>query len=82
MIEFNDWTNWGGPNTVEADVELVKSRGLRSFAATRPSPFTATVEDHLRIYHAGIQVAYTYNLANAVTARHDVNTKNLVFPAR
>jgi hypothetical protein len=82
LIEFNDWSNWGGPNKVEDDVALVKGKGIRTFAATRASTFGATVEDHLRIYHAGIQVTYTYNLDNAVTARHDVNIKNGIFPAR
>ncbi len=78
LLEFNDWEHWDGD--LEADVAATKAKGFRTFAATRANSVTATVEDHLRIYRAGIDVTYTYNLGNAVTARKDVNTKNRITP--
>jgi hypothetical protein len=82
LVEFNDFTVWEGPNTVEVDVATVKERGIRTMAKSRTNHVTATVADHISIYHTGIQVVYTYNLDNAVVARHDVNLKNGVVPAR
>jgi hypothetical protein len=76
-LEFNEWEDWEG---LEDDVALAKSKGFRTFAATRSKAITATVEDHLRIYHAGIDVTYTYNLGNAVQARKEVNIKNQITP--
>ncbi len=77
LLEFNEWEDWEG---LEDDVALAKSKGFRTFAATRSKAITATVEDHLRIYHAGIDVTYTYNLGNAVQARKEVNIKNQITP--
>lgn len=47
---------------------------------TRDDPLTATVENHLEIFEAGFDVVYTYNLANAVIARQQINTENGVSP--
>jgi glycerophosphoryl diester phosphodiesterase len=77
LVEFNEWEQWEG---LEEDVASAKAKGFRTFAATRANSLTATVEDHLRIYKAGIDVTYTYNLPNAVTARKQVNTKNHITP--
>jgi hypothetical protein len=78
MFEFNDWESYDGD--LASDIALVESRGIRSFAPTRDSPVTATVQNHLDLYAAGFDVAYTYNLANAVEARIQVNEENGVAP--
>ena len=54
--------------------------GLKSFGASKDNAVTATTKNHLAIYEAGIDVAYTYNLENAVEARRIVNTENGVIP--
>ena len=77
MLEFNNWEKW---DNVADDVAAAKAKGFRTFGATRSKAVTATVEDHLRIYAAGMDVTYTYNLGNAVTARTTVNTKNHITP--
>lgn len=78
LLEFNEWESWEGD--LEVDVAAAKAEGFRTFAATRASAITATVENHLRIYRAGIDVTYTYNLDNAVVARKEVNAKNRITP--
>ena len=78
MIEFQDWETWDGDLTT--DINLVKSYGIRTFAPTRSSPVTATVQNHLDIFNEGFQVVYTYNLTNAVTARQTVNEDNGISP--
>lgn len=80
LYEFNDWSHWEGD--LAADIDKVKKAGYRTFAATRANGVTATVEDHLRIYHAGFDVVYTYNIDNAVQARQMVNRKRGISPAR
>lgn len=77
LLEFNEWEDWEG---LEEDVALAESKGFRTFAATRANAVTASVEDHLRIYRTGIDVTYTYNLRNAVSARREVNIKNRITP--
>ncbi len=77
LLEYNDWEKWDG---VEQDIATAKAQGFRTFGATRAKAVTATVEDHLRIYRSGMDVTYTYNLQNAVTARTDVNIKNHITP--
>jgi hypothetical protein len=39
------------------------------------------VQNNLDIFEAGFDVVYTYNLANAVVARQQINTENGVSPA-
>lgn len=80
LFEFHDWEDWVG--SLEEDIQLVESHGLRSFAATNANALTATVDNHLDIYHHGFDVAYTYNVENAVSARQQVNTENGISPAR
>jgi len=77
LLEFNNWESWDG---VEEQIALAKSKGFRTFGATRANFVGATVEDHLRIYKAGMDVAYTYNVTNAVEARIEVNRKNRITP--
>jgi len=77
LLEFNNWESWDG---VEEQIALAKSKGFRTFGATRANFAGATVTDHLRIYEAGMDVAYTYNVTNAVEARIIVNTKNRITP--
>jgi hypothetical protein len=38
------------------------------------------VNNHLDLYNAGFDVAYTYNLANAVEARIEINTGRGLVP--
>ena len=54
--------------------------GLKAFGASRDNPLTATTKNHLSIYETGINVAYTYNLENAVKARKIINTGNGIVP--
>lgn len=78
LLEFNGWENvWVN---VEEDVALAESNGFRTFAATKDNQVTATVENHMKLFEAGFDVAYTYNLQNAVTARKTVNDQNGIAP--
>ncbi len=77
MLEFNNWDSW---DNIESDVAAAEALGYRTFAPTRDSPIGATVDDHLRLYHTGIDVAYTYNLTNAVTARMEINKGHRITP--
>lgn len=79
LIEFNDWESW--PD-VQADIQRLKDVGLRTFAPSHSDAITATVANHLEIFNTGFDVAYTYNLTNAVIARKDVNEKRGISPAR
>jgi len=78
LIEFNSWPEWG--DSLKTDIANVHASGLRTFAATKDSPITATVQNHLDLYAAGFDVAYTYNLGNAVEARVQVNTARGLTP--
>jgi glycerophosphoryl diester phosphodiesterase len=77
LLEFNSWEDW---KDVETDVQLAKQNGFRTFAASKDNPITATVDNHLRLYNAGFDVAYTYNLTNAVEARIKVNSLHRITP--
>lgn len=79
LLEFNSYTDWDS-DALSQSIALAKSAGFRTFAATRSSAITATVEDHLRLYNNGFDVAYTYNLTNAVEARQIVNLRNNITP--
>lgn len=77
LLEFSKWEDW---ENVEDDIKLAKANGFRTFAATKDNPITATVSNHLRLYNAGFDVAYTYNLTNAVEARKKVNSIHRITP--
>jgi hypothetical protein len=77
LLEFSDWEKWDG---VENDVAAAEKAGFRTFAATKDNSVAATVSDHMRLYGKGFDVAYTYNLTNAVIARQDVNKAHLITP--
>jgi hypothetical protein len=77
LFEFNEWEKW--PDLSE-NIALAKEAGIRTFAATKDNGLTATVQNHLDIYHAGFDVVYTYNLDNAIVARIEVNTANGISP--
>ena len=79
LVEFNDWKEWP-TSTLQDDIALAESAGFRSFAATNDNAWRATVDDHLHLYKQGFDVAYTYNLTNAVTARREVNLIHGVVP--
>ena len=78
LFEFQNYEDF--PD-VQSDIARVKAKGIRTMAVSRDSPFTATVQNHLDLFNAGFDVAYTYNLANAVEARIQVNTDRNISPA-
>ena len=77
MVEFNEWESW---DNVADDIAKAESIGFRTFAPTKDNALMATVQNHMKLYGQGIDVAYTYNLQNAVTARQTVNTQNGISP--
>lgn len=78
LLEFNSVEDWG--DNVQDDIILAKANGFRVFSKSRGSQVTATVANHLKLFKMGIDVAYTYNLTNAVQARQIVNAKNGILP--
>jgi hypothetical protein len=77
LLEFEDWDTW---EDVETDIETAEKYGFRTFAKSKDGSMKATVTNHLDLYNRGFDVAYTYNLTNAVTARKMVNTENKIVP--
>jgi len=77
LFEFKDYKKW--PD-VEADIDRVKARGARTMTMSNQNPVTATVQNHVDLFHAGFEVAYTYNTDNAMEARSQVNTENDISP--
>lgn len=77
LLEFNSVEGW---DNVQDDIALAKANGFRTFSKSRGSQITATVPNHLKLFEMGIDVAYTYNLTNAVQARQIVNAKNGILP--
>lgn len=80
LFEFNDWTSWVRDDLIKC-IDITHSMGIHAVTASNSDPITSTVKNHLDIYKAGFDVAYTYNLDNAIEARKIINTENLVFPA-
>ena len=76
---MNDWEEWATED-VDSAVTTIHEMGLKAFAKSRDNALTATTANHLHIYESGIDVAYTYNVENAVEARKITNTKNSVIP--
>ncbi|RYH02940.1 hypothetical protein EON65_47500 [archaeon] len=76
-MEFNSYDSW---SNIADDIKDAQSRGFRTFAASNDNPVTATVQNHLDLYADGIDVTYTYNLANAVVARMQVNGERGISP--
>ena len=79
LFEFQDWEEWSEAD-ISADIARVAARGVRTMAVSKSNPVTATVQNHLDLFHAGFEVAYTYNINNAVDARIQVNTEHGVSP--
>lgn len=77
LLEFNNWDTW---DDLETDIQRAESSGFRTFAKSNGNAVTATVNNHMKLYNAGFDVAYTYNLTNAVIARQTVNTENNISP--
>lgn len=44
LFEYNEWEEW--PN-LEENIKLAKQAGIRTFAATKDNPITATVDNHM-----------------------------------
>lgn len=77
LFEFKDYKEW--PN-VETDMNRVKDRGARTMTMSNQNPITSTVKNHVDLFHAGFDVAYTYNTDTAIKARVQVNTENGISP--
>jgi glycerophosphoryl diester phosphodiesterase len=80
LFEFHHWQDWPTPDTLKASIAAVQAGNRRTFAASKDSPVTATVNDHLDLFNMGFDVAYTYNLGNAVEARAQINTERGLTP--
>lgn len=83
LAEFVDWDNldvWQDEEAREELINKVKGVGMRTFAATRANPVTATYGNHMEIYEKGFDVVYSYNVDNAVRARTDTNVERGISP--
>jgi hypothetical protein len=45
LFEFNEWEHWG--ETLKEDIQLVESKGIRTFAPTMDSSIMATYDNHM-----------------------------------
>lgn len=79
LFEFADWASWDSA-VLSSCLETAKAAGIRTVGVTRDSGPGATVTDQLRIFRAGFDVVYTYNIDNAVTARRIANLQRGVTP--
>ena len=79
LFEFNDYADWDATELTNA-INTAHAAGVRTVGTSKDSPVTATVDNHLDVFHTGFDVVYTYNLENAVTARQIVNTDNGISP--
>jgi len=81
LVEFEDWdSKWPDPADLTNTLNAFKARGARTMAATNNNAIEATNANHQAIFDAGFDVVYTYNLANAVEVRKNVNTKRGISP--
>ncbi len=60
-------------------VPLLHSHGYRSFAATRTFP-PPSAADHAALFHAGIDIVYSYDTSCGVAARTAVDQERGVSP--
>ena len=44
LFEYNNWEQW---SNLSENIALAKNAGIRTFAATKDSPITATLQNHL-----------------------------------
>ena len=80
-VEFEDETKtkkWPAFNFTDAIDNELHPRGIRSFVAS--NEYLPTVSNHVSLWNKGFDVIMTYNLANAVRARKQVNAKRGVSP--
>ena len=77
---FGKDENWTAED-LQRDIQSFKDLGMRTMAPTKANPVTATVQNHRDVFAAGFDVVYTYNLANAVIVRQEVNTARGISPA-
>ena len=81
LFEINAYyEDWPGPNDLSVDIQAIHSAGIKTFTASKSNPVTSTVNNHLDMFNIGIDVAYTYNLGNAVDARIKFNSQNNITP--
>ena len=75
LAELNNWQSWPGPNSVPDDIAAVHKLGLRAVGPTDSDAWKATEKQHLALFQLGFDVVYSWNLANAVAARVQINTQ-------
>jgi len=81
LFEINAYyEDWPGPNELSVDIQAIHAAGIKTFTASKSNPVTSTVNNHLDMFNIGIDVAYTYNLGNAVDARIQFNSQNSITP--
>ena len=80
LVEFDNWDESWSSTDLQTDLAAFKSLGCRTMAATVDNSAQATKANHRQIYDAGFDVVYTYNLANAVVVRQEVNTARGISP--
>jgi hypothetical protein len=80
LVEFTNWDTAWTPEQLQSDLAAFKARGCRTMTATNSNPPLATEDDHRKIWGAGFDVVYTYNLANAVVVRQEVNAARGISP--
>lgn len=77
VFEFNtNYLKWGV--NVSQAIELLHDKGHRTFTAT--SDFFPSIESQVALFESGIDIVYTYDTPNGVTARKSVNTKRGISP--
>lgn len=78
IVEFDDLDAWSGD--YNTSLKRIKANGFRTMAKSKTNPITATIQNHVNLYADGFDVAYTYNLTNAVEARKIVNQNSGIAP--
>ncbi len=66
------WATLQPGNAFAAVVAQLHAAGLRTLTAT-PTQFEPSVAEQVRLYQQGIDIVYTYNTPNGVTARDQIN---------
>ena len=81
LVEFQDYETGWNSDDLQDDLAAFKDIGCRTMAMTQRNSVQATLENHRQIFKDGFNVVYSYNLANAVTVRQEVNTARGISPA-
>jgi len=81
LIEFQDYETGWSVDDLQHDLDAFKAAGCRTMAMTQRNSVEASLDNHRAIFAAGFDVVYSYNLANAVVVRREVNTARGISPA-